>query len=137
MAKEKLGRIQAPDNKAVDSPADTAITQREFKENESQENESQENESQDNESQEQKYQEQEYQEIDYRDKIIAELSEKLAKYEAKEAKDPTIVEFDGEKYKPIDDVTQAIHHNGSIVKIKDFSPEITKEYIQKGFLVPA
>lgn len=120
MAKEKLG-IQTPDNKAVDSSADTAITERKFSQ-----------ESQDNESQEQAYQE-----IDHRDKIIEELSEKLAKYEAKEAKDPTIVELDGEKYKPIDDVTQAIHHNGSIVKIKDFTPEITKEYIQKGFLVPA
>lgn len=74
-------------------------------------------------------------EISMKDEIIAKLTTKLEKLDLLEEKyDVVKVELDGIFYSPIDS-TRKVHHNGKAIEVKNFTPEMIKEYIKKGFLV--
>jgi len=72
-----------------------------------------------------------------KDRIINLQNDKILQLEKLSglvSKDGLTISRDGETYRVADGITKSIHHNHVAVKVVDFTDDMIKEYVEKGFL---
>lgn len=72
-----------------------------------------------------------------KDRIINIQNDKILQLEKLAglvSKDGLTVSRDGETYRVVDGITKSIHHNHVAIKVVDFTDDMIKEYVEKGFL---